>query len=216
MPPRRKKRRKVKRRSAAPRVQVPRILSAPLSALLAEGSESRTALHLTLGEAVKRLWAYAKAKGLQDGRMLNCDSRMRQIFQTPTLTMFEVSGALSAHMRGAGASATAASTTATPSTAASSSSNAELLTLSPALTSMLCGSVDGRGGGDRQLTLTLAEALRLVGKYITRHGLRDTSDRRKVHCDAALAEIVGKSSVTASPTNSTRIPPLPSTKAAPN
>ena len=179
MPPRRKKRRKGKRRSAAPRVQIPRICSTPLSALLAEGSESRTALHLTLGEAVKRLWAYAKAKGLQDGRMLNCDSRMRQIFQTPTLTMFEVSGALSAHMRGAGASATAASTTAsaTTSTAASSSSNAELLTLSPALTSMLCGSVDGRGGGDRQLTLTLAEALRLVGKYITRHGLRDTSDR---------------------------------------
>ena len=201
MPPRRKKRRKVKRRSSTPRVQVPRICSAELSALLAEGTESRTALRLTLGDAVKRLWAYAKPKGLQDGRTLNCDRHMRRIFEVPSLTMFEVSGALSAHMRGASTSASSSasvssSSAASSSSSAPSSSNAELLTLSPALTSMLCGSVDGRGGGSRQLTLTLAEALRLVGKYITRHGLRDATDRRRIHCDAALAEIVGKSSFT--------------------
>ena len=48
---------------------------------------------------------------------------------------------------------------------------------------------------EEQLTLALSEALRLVGKYITRQKLRDSTDKRKI-CDAALAELVGKSSFT--------------------
>jgi chromatin remodeling complex protein RSC6 len=224
MPKRRKKAGKKRRCAPAARVQVPRICSGALSAILANGSESRVALHLTLGEAVKRLWARAKARGLQEGRDLHCDGPMQRIFGVAKMSMFEVSGALSSHMRGAGpgaggggsrsgASSSSSGSRSVRSGASSSRTGgggrdvggvsgasggapAPLITLSPALTSLLCGSRDGRGGGSRQLTLTVAESLRQVGKYITRHGLRDASDKRKIHCDAALAEIVGKSTFT--------------------
>ena len=46
------------------------------------------------------------------------------------------------------------------------------------------------------MTLTQAEGLRLLGKYIVKQGLRSATDRRQIHCDAALAEIVGKGSFT--------------------
>ena len=169
-----------------------------LSELLAESSESRVALRLTLGDAVKRLWAYAKAHGLQDGRTLNCNSRMRRIFGTPSLSMFEVSGALSAHMTGAGSSSSSSSSSTTTPTSSSSSSDAtgELVTLSPALTSLLRDLLDGNGGGSGQATVTKAAALRFVGKYISTRRLRDENDKRKIHCDAALAQIVGKDSFT--------------------
>ena len=199
MPKKRKTRKKARRRVVA-RVQVPRICSARLSRLLASGAESRESLRLTLGEAVKRLWAYAKAHGLQDGRELRCDAHMQRLFGQTHLTMFEVSGALSTHMQGASASGAVSTSTSAPATASSAlgatTSNAPLVTLSPALTSLFCGSRDGRGGGQRQLTLTQTEALRQLGKYITRCGLRDRVDRRRINCDAALAEIVGKGSFT--------------------
>ena len=173
MAPKRRKKRKVKRRrTAAPRVQVPRVCDAALSALLAQGGESRTSLELTLGEAVKRLWAHAKANGLQDGREIRCDAAMRELFDTRRLGMFEVSGALSAHMRGSSVAASASSSSSSSSTAvARSAESARLVTLSPALTSLLCGSDDGRGGGGRQLTLAHGEVVRLLGKYIVRRGL---------------------------------------------
>ena len=205
---------KGKRKSSVGRVQVPRICSSGLSSLLASGTESRSSLRLTLGEAVKRLWSYAAAHGLKDGRNLRCNAAMRQLFGVPVLTMFEVSGALSSHMKGAGSGASnssgSSSTAATTSRQSrlnqggstssnpSSSRDAQLITLSPALTALVCGgSLDGRSsGGPRQLTLALSEALRLIGKYITRQGLRDGTDKRKIHCDAALAELVGKSMFT--------------------
>ena len=139
MAPKRRKKRKVKRRrTAAPRVQVPRVCDAALSALLAQGGESRTSLELTLGEAVKRLWAHAKANGLQDGREIRCDAAMRELFDTRRLGMFEVSGALSAHMRGSSVAASASSSSSSSSTAvARSAESARLVTLSPALTSLV-------------------------------------------------------------------------------
>ena len=198
MPKRRKTRRK-KRRSAAPRVQQPRILSRALTRLLApnDGAEE---VRLTLGEAVKRLWARCKSRGLQEGKNLRCDEPMTRLFGVPLLTMFEVPSALSQHMRGAGSSAASSSvaraSSSSSSTATATSRDAPLLTLSPALTSLICGSADGGGGGNRQLTLTQSEAVRRVGMYIQRQKLRDASDKRKIHCDAALAEIVGKGSFT--------------------
>ena len=208
MPPKRrktKKKRKTKRR-AAPRPQIARICNGPLSQLLAQPGESTSALRLTLGEAVKRLWAYARLKGLTEGRVIKCNGRMQALFNESQLGMFAISGALSEHMRGAGSSSSGSSTTtstsaasssaAAPATAAPTIGSGPLLTLSPALTSLICGSTDGGGGGNRQLTLTLADTLRRVGNYITRNGLRDQDDRRKIACDAALAEIVGKTTFT--------------------
>ena len=98
-PKRRKKRRK--KRAAAPRAQPLRICAPGLSQLLMQPGET-SPLKITLGEAVKRLWAYAKARGLQQGRAIRCDETMRRLFGEASLDMFEVSGALSAHMRGAG------------------------------------------------------------------------------------------------------------------
>ena len=211
MPPKRrktKKKRKTKRR-AAPRPQIARICNGPLSQLLAQPGESTSALRLTLGEAVKRLWAYARLKGLTEGRVIKCNGRMQALFNESQLGMFAISGALSEHMRGAGSSSSgssgsstttstsaASSSAAAPATAAPAIGSGPLLTLSPALTSLICGSTDGGGGGNRQLTLTLADTLRRVGNYITRNGLRDQDDRRKIACDAALAEIVGKTTFT--------------------
>ena len=195
--PRRKKRKK-RKAARAPRVQVARICSSALSHLLAQPGESTSDLRLTLGEAVKRLWARAKARGLQEGREMRCDEAMQRLFNVRTLDMFKVSGALSEHMRGAGSSSgtSAAASSTSRSSVPSSTAPQPLLTLSPALTSLLCGSSDGRGGGNRQLTLTQAEALRRVGAYISSRRLRDETDRRKIHCDAALTEIVGKTTFT--------------------
>ena len=209
MPPKRRKTKKKRKRRAAPRPQIARICNGPLSQLLAQPGESTSALRLTLGEAVKRLWAYARLKGLTEGRVIKCNGRMQALFNESQLGMFAISGALSEHMRGAGSSSSgssgsstttstsaASSTAAAPATAAPAIGSGPLLTLSPALTSLICGSTDGGGGGNRQLTLTLADTLRRVGNYITRNGLRDQDDRRKIACDAALAEIVGKTTFT--------------------
>ena len=104
MPPRKKKRktRKTKKRGT-PRVQVPRICDAGLAQLL--GAD-----RLTLGDAVKRLWARAKERGLQEGKTIRCDGSMRRLFGVPQLSMFEVSGALSAHLTGAGPSSSSVNT----------------------------------------------------------------------------------------------------------
>ena len=180
MAPRRKT--KKKRRRVAARVQVPRVCAPALARLLSGGHRSE--LRLTLGEAVKGLWAHARAHGLQDGREIRCDDYMRRLFDCDRLGMFDIAGALSKHMTGAAAAAGSAAGTARSGSAASHT----LVTLSPALTSLLCGSANGGGGGPRELTVSHGEALRLLGKYITRRGLRDATDRRKIHCDAALAE----------------------------
>ena len=189
MPGRKKK--KKRRRTAAPRVQVPRVCAPALARLLSGGHRSE--LRLTLGEAVKGLWAHARAHGLQDGREIRCDDDMRRLFDCDRLGMFDIAGALSKHMTGASAAAGSAAGMARSTFSSSvpmlaQSSSHTLVTLSPALTSLLCGSANGGGGGPRELTVSHSEALRLLGKYITRRGLRDATDRRKIHCDAALAE----------------------------
>ena len=215
MPPRKKiAKKKRRKKKPTPRVQVPRVCGPALSRLLAQGQHElqQEQLRLTLGEAVKRLWQVAKAKGLQQGRTIRCDAAMQRLFGVAELDMFEVAGALSTHMTGAGSAGAASSTAATAAVTTSSAAGASaagaappsasgeregmLITLSPALTSILCGSEDGRGGGSRELMISPKEALRLLGKYISRRGLRDATDRRRIHCDAALSEIVGKGSFT--------------------
>lgn len=71
MPPKRKARRKKRKRSGPPKAQ-PAHLAQPLhcspelSLLLSESKHA--AMRLTRGEATKAIWAYAKEKGIQNGR----------------------------------------------------------------------------------------------------------------------------------------------------
>ena len=190
-PKRKAKKPKRKKRTVTKRVIAPRQCSPGLSRLLSSGTES--SLLLTPGDAIKQLWQVARSASLNQGGKIVCNDEMRRLFGCSMLTMLEVPSALAKHMSAAAASvsrpAAPALAAAQPASAGSRETE-RLLKLSPALTSLLCG---GRGeGGDRQMMMTQKEALRRVGDYITQHRLRDTADRRKIHCDAALAEIVGK------------------------
>ena len=168
--PKARKRRKTRRRSA-PRVQAPRSCSEELSLYLSAGADR--ALMLTLGEAVKQLWARARALGLNEGQSIRCNSAMRELFGCARLDMCDIPGALSAHMRGAGASASgAASSSAAPAPAPAPAG--PMLTLSPALSTLL---------GASSARMTQSEALRLLGKYVSTRSLRDPLDRRRIICD---------------------------------
>lgn len=175
-------RRKPKPRAA--RVQVPRVCSEALSLLLSAGA-SRS-MRLTLGDAVRELWNYAKAQGLKDGPVILCNEALRRVFGCGQLGMTEIPAALSKHL--SASSSTPGASSSTPGTerqtapaAAPSTAPEALLTLSPALTSLLRG---GRGdGGNRQAVMGESELLRRLGQYVAAHGLRDKGDRRRIHCD---------------------------------
>ena len=52
-------------------------------------------------QAVKKLWDYIKAKGLQDSkdkRAILCDAPLAQVFGKERVTMFEIAGLLSPHL----------------------------------------------------------------------------------------------------------------------
>ncbi|KAL1523116.1 hypothetical protein AB1Y20_018073 [Prymnesium parvum] len=182
-----------RRKRVVARVQPQRKCSEALSLLFSGGTER--AMCLTLGEAVRELWSYAKRTGLQRGKTIMCDVRLRELFGCGQLGMTEVPSALSAHLTGTGL--TSSRTPREPAPApAPTTSNAPLFSLSPALTSLLCGGHVGEG--HRPAVMTQAEVLKRVGRYINANNLRDMGDRRRIHCDAALAEIVGKTSFTVS------------------
>ena len=97
--------------------------SPPLSLLLSNGETDR--LLLQRSEATKRVWAYAKANGLQDstdGRRILCDQAMRKVFGVPDLTLLTMAKALSPHLSSTTAGASE-STQGKPSSSASSSSS---------------------------------------------------------------------------------------------
>ena len=199
----RTKKKKRKKRAAAPRVQVPRACAEPLALLLSGNVHHR--LELTLGDAVRHLWAYARRKGLNQGSTISCDAAMRELFGVDSLGMTAIPGALSAHMTGTGGSSAAAAATSTSaastSTAAASSSSSSSaatgrgaalvaaaagprLALSEALAAILCDDSE-------EPHLTVQEAIRRLGGYASRHRLRDESDRRRVRCDAPLRAALG-------------------------
>ena len=197
----RTKKKKRKKRAAAPRVQVPRACAEPLALLLSGNVHHR--LELTLGDAVRHLWAYARRKGLNQGSTISCDAAMRELFGVDSLGMTAIPGALSAHMTGTGGSSAAAAATSTSaassaSAAASSSSSAATgrgaalvaaaagprLALSEELAAILCDDSE-------EPNLTIQEAIRRLGGYASRHRLRDESDRRRVRCDAPLRAALG-------------------------
>ena len=99
-----KRRRKAKRK--APRVQAERVCSAGLAQLL----RGRSSLKCTMGDAVKMLWAHAKANGLSSGGTINCDPAMRRLFGVDQLGSTEVFSAIAKQMTGAAAAAAEAAT----------------------------------------------------------------------------------------------------------
>ena len=106
MPPKRRKkgkRKSKKKAGAGGRAAAQAMLrpSAELSALLGRRA-------MTRGDAVKELWAYARAHGLNEGREIRCDAAMQRVFGVPSMTMFQVTGHLSAHLTSTGTSAAAA------------------------------------------------------------------------------------------------------------
>ena len=53
-------------------------------------------------QAVKKLWDYIKASGLQDPkdkRTILCDAKLKSVFAKDQVTMFEITGLLSAHLK---------------------------------------------------------------------------------------------------------------------
>ena len=52
-------------------------------------------------EAVKKMWDYIKANGLQDAtnkRAINADAKLLAVFGKPQITMFELAGILGKHL----------------------------------------------------------------------------------------------------------------------
>ena len=117
----RTKKKKRKKRAGATRVQVPRACAEPLALLLSGNVHHR--LELTLGDAVRHLWAYARRKGLNQGSTISCDAAMRELFGVDSLGMTAIPGALSAHMTGTGGSAAAATSSAAASSSAAAAAS---------------------------------------------------------------------------------------------
>ena len=69
--------------------------SAELAAVVGHEPVART-------EAVKKLWDYIKANGLQDAkdkRSINADAKLQAVFGKPQVTMFEIAGLLGKHLQ---------------------------------------------------------------------------------------------------------------------
>jgi len=95
MPPKRKIKKKKKKRQAPPQVAL--ACSEGLARLFTSGRTS--SLALTRGDAMKRIWALAKERSLQQGATIQCDAEMRALFGADALGLTDVPGALAPHMR---------------------------------------------------------------------------------------------------------------------
>ncbi len=69
--------------------------SAALAAVVGDKPLPRT-------EIVSKLWAYIKAKGLQDKankRMVNADDKLKAVFGKAQVSMFEMAGLIGKHVK---------------------------------------------------------------------------------------------------------------------
>ena len=72
--------------------------SAELAAVIGEAPVARA-------QVIKKLWDYIKANGLQDAtnkRAINADAKLLAVFGKPQITMFELAGIVSKHLKTAG------------------------------------------------------------------------------------------------------------------
>ncbi len=76
-------------------LQQPLQPSAELAAVVGEGTMAR-------GEVVSKVWEYIKAHKLQnpaDGREIIADDKLRQVFGTDKVTMFQMNKLLAQHLK---------------------------------------------------------------------------------------------------------------------
>ena len=209
MPPRRKKKRKskAKKGSAGGRTVAQALLTPSRELTVLLGSSSA----LTRGDAVSGLWAYARSHGLNDGRGMRCDAAMRNAFGVSSMTMFEVSGHLSAHLTSTGSSASAAApahqrperqakrprvgpdrSRCPPESGAVAAARRPKpkgpVVCSALLTAVLCGGSGPVYARDqRQLTLpSVATVTARIQNYITAHALRVPRSNSVVSSDKAV------------------------------
>ena len=80
------------KRKANPAFMAPKKPSAQLAEIVGATPLPRT-------EVTKKIWAYIKRNGLQDGRNINADDKLRPIFGgKKTVTMFEMTALMSKHL----------------------------------------------------------------------------------------------------------------------
>ncbi|MDP3886681.1 DNA topoisomerase III [Hydrogenophaga sp.] len=96
------------KKAAAPKTPAVKAPKAPRKTTAASGKQPSAALAAVIGaeavsrpEAVKKLWDYIKANGLQDAankRNINADAKLEPVFGKPQVTMFEIAGVLGKHL----------------------------------------------------------------------------------------------------------------------
>merc|ERR1711937_234028 len=69
----------------------PKKLSAPLAAICGVKTAPRT-------EVTKKIWAYIKKNGLNNGRVIEPDSALKAIFPVASLDMLKMAGHVSKHL----------------------------------------------------------------------------------------------------------------------
>ncbi|HMN21403.1 MAG TPA: SWIB/MDM2 domain-containing protein [Ottowia sp.] len=83
-----------KKRAANPAFMKPMTPSPQLAAVIGATPMPRT-------EVTKKVWEYIKKHKLQDSankRNINADAKLKEIFQKPQVTMFEMTKLISAHL----------------------------------------------------------------------------------------------------------------------
>jgi len=96
------------KKAAAKKTPAVKTLKAPRKTTAASGKLPSAALAAVIGaeavsrpEAVKKLWDYIKANGLQDAanrRNINADAKLASVFGKPQVSMFEIAGVLGKHL----------------------------------------------------------------------------------------------------------------------
>lgn len=191
MPPKRKTRKSKGRRKkkSGGKVSQPAALSRPCtpSAALKELLGLSGSVTVGRSQALKLVWARAKAKGLNQGRAIRCDRAMQRVFgDRETVGMFEIPGLLASHLTSSSASsdrsaAVVETASVLPGAALRSSAAVTLSTppligpviLSGRLTSLLCGGFLPGSDDSRQLTLpSEAAVVSKVKAYVMAKGLR--------------------------------------------
>jgi hypothetical protein len=167
MPKKRKKRRKTNKRKAPSKPNhLATLLLRPSDAL----GRVIGAQPCTRGDAVKKLWAYAREHSLNQGRTIQCDRKMREAFEVREMGMFDIPKLLSAHLtsvsspggstaaaaaRGGAAAAAAAQVDRPGAGAGGRREIKGPVVLSSLLTAVLCGggASSALASGMRRLTL---------------------------------------------------------------
>ncbi len=204
----------VRKKRRVKRIQPRLVASTQLARLLSDNLSHSMAL--TRADAVKRLWERARRRNLCANKTIACDKPMRDVFKKDTLQFHEVAKALAPHLgtttkepgaltsRRAEASTSASAGPAAPSASAQPAAPTPAVTRTstqpdmqrfaflPAFAELLVG----QPATPAAATMSVADALRRLGRYVRVHQLRSRTDPRKVDCNASLTALFGVTSFT--------------------